>query len=261
LINSTKPVRLLTEFKEKVWGRHDLSPLFPDNALKIGEVWFKADLPLLVKFVFTSEKLSVQVHPDDAFAARHEKSPGKTEMWHVIKADPGAQVALGFVQRFNKAQVREMAQSGSIEEALEWIDVSAGDTFYVPAGTVHAIGGGLVLCEIQQQSDITYRLYDYGRPRDLHLDKGLQVAIAGPAEHLTRPWPVTCRYFHTEPLAIEDCGLYPAAPYFRLLIALEGVGKLSDEAFQPGEAFLIPAGAPDFLIESPAAKFLQTWVP
>ena len=259
--NSSKPVRLPTKFLEKVWGRHDLSPLFPDNPLKVGEVWFTADLPLLVKFVFTSEKLSVQVHPNDAFAARHEKSLGKTEMWHVVKAEPGAQVALGFSQTYNKAQVREMAQSGSIEEALHWIDVSKGDTFYVPPGTVHALGAGLVMCEIQQNSDITYRLYDYGRPRELHLDKGLQVASTGSAEIKSRPWPISCRYFHTEPLAVHGTTSYPAADRFRILIALQGAGTLAGQAFQAGEAFHVPAGAPEFPIDSKAASFLQTWVP
>lgn len=260
-MNSSKPVRLPTEFKEKVWGRQDLQPLFPDNASKIGEVWFIADLPLLVKFVFTSDKLSVQVHPDDNFAGRHEHSPGKTEMWHVLKADAGAQVALGFRKTQNKKQVRELAQSGEIEEALNWVDVRAGDTFFVPAGTVHAIGAGLVLCEIQQQSDITYRLYDYGRPRELHLDKGLQVASIAPADFLVRPWPIDCRYFHVEPLAVKDVSLYASAPRFRILVALQGAGTLDGQAFQAGEGFLIPAGAPDFLIESPAANFLQTWIP
>jgi mannose-6-phosphate isomerase len=95
-VNGSAPVRLPTSFKEKIWGALDLAPWYPDPGKKIGEVWFEADVPLLVKFVFTSERLSVQVHPDDAFAAAHEKSLGKTEMWYVLRADPGAQIALGF---------------------------------------------------------------------------------------------------------------------------------------------------------------------
>jgi mannose-6-phosphate isomerase len=259
--NSSGPVRLSTLFKEKVWGRHDLAPLFPDDQRKIGEVWFEADLPLLVKFVFTSDKLSVQVHPDDYFAARHENSRGKTEMWHVLKADPGAQVAIGFRKPLNKKLMREAALSGEIEELLRWVDARAGDTFFVPAGTVHAIGAGLVLCEIQQHSDVTYRLYDYGRGRELHLDKGLQIASIAAAEYQTRPWPVDCPYFHTEPVEVRDVSLYAPPDRFHILIALAGTGKLDGQAFQAGEAFLIPAGAPEFLIESPAANFLQTWVP
>jgi mannose-6-phosphate isomerase len=253
------PIRLPTEFKEKVWGRHDLQPLFPDNALKIGEVWFKADLPLLVKFLFTSDKLSVQVHPDDAFAAEHEHSLGKTEMWHVVKADPGAQVAMGFRETLDRIQMRQAALSGEIEKLLHWVDVKAGDTFFIPPGTVHAIGAGLVLCEIQQQSDITYRLYDYGRQRELHLDKGLAVASMGPADFRPQPWPVDCRYFHTEPLAIRGTSQYPQAGHFRILIALAGTGTLAGQAFQAGEAFLIPADTPGFSIQSDSANFLQTW--
>lgn len=256
-----KPIRLPTEFKEKVWGRHDLQPLFPDNARKIGEVWFKADLPLLVKFVLTAEKLSVQVHPDDSFAAEHEKCPGKTEMWHVVKADAGAQVALGFRKTLDRAQAREAAQSGEIEKLLQWVDVKAGDTFFIPAGTVHAIGAGLIMCEIQQQSDITYRLYDYGRQREMHLEKGLQVARLGPADNHAHPWPVHCRYFHAEPFQVRGSSFYGPADRFRILIALAGGGLLDSQPFQAGEAFLIPAGAPEFPILSEAADFLQTWVP
>jgi mannose-6-phosphate isomerase len=254
-----KPIRLPTEFKEKVWGRHDLEPLFPNDDRKIGEVWFKADLPLLVKFVFTAEKLSVQVHPDDSFAAEHENSLGKTEMWHVVKAEPGAQVALGFCKTLDINHAREAAQSGEIEKLLHWFDVKVGDTFFIPAGTVHAIGAGLVLCEIQQQSDITYRLYDYGRERELHLEKGLQVAHLGPADYRPQPWPVSCSYFHTEPLAVRGTCRYPEADRFRLLIALAGSGTLQNEEFHAGETFLIPAGTPDFQIQSPSANFLQTW--
>jgi mannose-6-phosphate isomerase len=256
-----RPIRLSTEFKEKVWGRHDLQPLFGQNALKIGEVWFKADLPLLVKFIFTAEKLSVQVHPNDAFAAEHENSSGKTEMWHVVKADLGAQVALGFHKALTAARMREAALSGEIENLLDWVDVHAGDTFFVPAGTVHAIGAGLVLCEIQQQSDITYRLYDYGRPRELHLDKGLQVALRGPAEYHAQLLPVKCPYFYTDALEVQGASLYPQADRFRILIGLSGSGTLDGQAFEAGEAFLIPAGTPEFAIQSLSAKFLQTWVP
>jgi mannose-6-phosphate isomerase len=259
--SSSGPLRLPTLYKEKVWGRHDLHPLFPDDERKIGEVWFEADLPLLAKFVFTSDKLSVQVHPDDYFAARHEHSLGKTEMWHVVKADAGAQVALGFRKPLNKKLMREAALSGEIEELLRWVDVKAGDTFFVPAGTVHAIGAGLVLCEIQQHSDVTYRLYDYGRGRELHLDKGLQIASIAPAEYQSRPWPVTCAYFHTELVEVRDVSLHPTPDRFQILIAIAGAGKLDGQDFQAGEAFLIPAASPEFLIESPAANFLQTWVP
>jgi mannose-6-phosphate isomerase len=162
-----KPQRLTPRFLEKVWGSTRLEPWFPNSQKKIGEVWFEgvADLPLLIKFLFTSENLSVQVHPE-----------GKTEMWHILAAEPGAKIAAGFREPVTAEQAKAAALSGEIEEMLEWFDAAPGDTFFIPAGTVHAIGAGLSLCEIQQWSDVTYRLYDYGRPRELHLDQGLAVS-------------------------------------------------------------------------------------
>src|SRR5690348_16806084 len=143
----SEPVRLSPSLREKVWGRTRLSPWFPDSPTPIGEAWFLADreLPLLVKLLFTSEKLSVQVHPDDG-----EDGPrGKTEMWHILEAEPGATIALGFRERITRERLREAAGTKEIEKLLNWIQVKAGQTFYSPAHTVHAIGGGIVLCEIQ----------------------------------------------------------------------------------------------------------------
>ena len=262
-INSNKPYRLPAIFKEKVWGRADLSPWFEDQGRKIGEVWFETDLPLLVKFVFTSEKLSVQVHPGDAFAAAHENSPGKTEMWHVLKADPGASIALGFREALSVERLREAALSGEIEHLLHWIPARAGETFFVPAGTVHALGAGLAVCEIQQQSDITYRFYDYGRPRELHLDKALQVAARGPAGTRPQDLPVTCEYFHTEKTLVEHRIIHPANDArFRILIFLFGRGSIEGEPFRQGEAWLAPALAPSFEIDaSEPVTLLETWVP
>ena len=262
-ISSNKPNRLPAVFKEKVWGRTDLSPWFGNESRKIGEVWFEADLPLLVKFVFTSEKLSIQVHPDDAFAAVHENSPGKTEMWYVLKADPGASIALGFREHLSVERLREAALSGEIERLLHWIPVRAGDTFFVPAGTVHALGAGLAVCEIQQQSDITYRFYDYGRPRELHLDKALQVATRGPAGTRPQDLPVTCEYFRTEKTLVEHRTIHPANDArFRILIFLFGRGSIAGELFRQGEAWLVPARAPSFEIDArEPVTLLETWVP
>jgi mannose-6-phosphate isomerase len=262
-VSSNKPVRLPTRFLEKVWGTTDLLPWFPESATKIGEVWFEADLPLLVKFVFTSDRLSVQVHPDDEFAAAHEKSRGKTEMWYVLRADPGARIATGFRQAISRERLRESALSGEIEDLLNWIDVTAGDAFYVPAGTVHAIGGGLALCEIQQYSDITYRLYDYGRPRELHLDKAIQVASHEAASVGPVPLPIDCKYFHTELAKTASPLRYsPESGRFHLLIFLSGSGRIADQPFREGETWLVPPGANPFLIQpGEPAKFLRTWVP
>src|SRR5579863_10722473 len=174
--------KLDPSFREKIWGATRLEPWFPNSPSKIGEVWFEAahGLPL-VKFLFTTEKLSVQVHPGDAYARQHHGSPGKTEMWYILAAEPGARIAAGFREPLTPEQARAAAVSGEIEGLLQWFDARPGDAFFIPAGTVHAIGAGLVLCEIQQNSDVTYRLYDYnrpgadGQPRPLHLEKALDV--------------------------------------------------------------------------------------
>ena len=166
---------------EKVWGRDTLpQPFEAPEGERIGEIWFEPPAMLdtiLAKYLFTSEKLSVQVHPDDARAP--QGSRGKEECWLVLDAEPGAQLAIGFDEPIDADTMRQAAEDGSIEQRLMWHDVRAGDFFYLPAGTVHAIGGGLSLVEIQQNSDLTYRLYDYGRPRELHLEDGVAVADGG----------------------------------------------------------------------------------
>lgn len=260
---SSAPIRLPVTFKEKIWGSTDLSPLYPSSSQKIGEVWFEADLPLLVKFVFTTARLSVQVHPDDAFAAAHEHSLGKTEMWYVMHAEPGAQVAVGFRQPITPERLRESALNGEIEHLLHWVEVSQGDCFFIPAGTVHAIGPGLALCEIQQHSDITYRLFDYGRPRELHLERALQVASLAAHDAKPRILPIDCQYFHTELAKFDLPFEYPASPdRFHLLVFLGGMGGIGDQQFRAGETWLVPKGADSFSIQpDEPTKFLRTWVP
>lgn len=260
---ASAPVRLATRFLEKVWGTEDLAPWYPSQGKKIGEVWFEADLPLLVKFVFTAERLSVQVHPGDAFAAAHENSRGKTEMWYILRADPGAQIAIGFRESISADRLRESALNGEIEGLLNWINVEAGNAFLIPAGTVHAIGGGLAICEIQQHSDVTYRLYDYGRPRELHLEKALQVASTEANRIKSVPLPIDSPYFHTELARIATPIHYvPAPDGFHILIFVAGRGSIAGQAFNEGEAWLVPAGAEKFMIQpDDPAKFLRTWVP
>lgn len=271
------PRRLHAEFKEKVWGATDLSPWYPDSTVKIGEVWFtdslpgQPALPLLAKFIFTSGHLSVQVHPGDQFASEHEHSPGKTEMWHVLRAAPGARLALGFRQPITRTRLIEASLSGEIEDLLQWYEASAGDTYFVPAGTVHAIGAGLAVCEIQQQSDITYRLYDYGRPRELHLEKGAAVADLGthPGKQSAVPQAdgslvlAECDYFRTELLPVaSDLPFTPRSANLELLIVLEGSGLLAGQPFHAGEGWLVPAGAPPFRIEPGIpGRILRTFVP
>ncbi|WP_370179106.1 class I mannose-6-phosphate isomerase [Alteriqipengyuania sp.] len=174
--------QLPTHLVHKVWGRQVPPPPFTNPGDEpLGEIWF--DPPpelanLLVKFIFTDAALSVQVHPDDAQAPAGKR--GKNECWYVLDAEPGAKLAVGLTGEMSVDDLRAAALDGSIEDALGYVEVQAGDFFSIPAGTVHAIGAGISLLEVQQNSDITYRLYDYGRPRQLHLEDGLQVAHRGP---------------------------------------------------------------------------------
>lgn len=235
------------------WGSTKLEPWFPNSQEKIGEVWFEGppDSPLLIKFLFTTAALSVQVHPDDEYAREHHGSRGKTEMWHVLAAQPGARIAAGFREPVTTKQIQAAAESGTIEQLLTWYDASPGDTFFIPAGTVHAIGGGLTLCEIQQTSDITYRLFDYGRPRELHLDHGVRVSNLGPhaaKQEAREGLLVECSHFTTEKYWIA--GRKTLAPVDRdqILIVLQGAGEIDGRVIRAGEVFRIPAGDPPVVI-------------
>jgi mannose-6-phosphate isomerase len=244
---------------EKVWGSTKLSPWYPDSQNKIGEVWFDApaDVPLLVKFLFTTENLSVQVHPEDDYAREHHNgSNGKTEMWHILRADPGAKIALGLNQKITAAKLREASQNGEIMDLLNWIEVKPGDTFYTPARTIHAIGAGVALCEIQQISDITYRLYDYGRPREMHLDHGVAVSELNaytPADL------ATCPYFRTKLVeASAPTQLRVEAP--SILICLQGGGTLDGASYRLGQAWHVTE--PGISIDpTEPSRFLLTHVP
>lgn len=170
---------------EKPWGRENLpAPFAAPPGKRIGEIWFEppaALRQLLVKYIFTSEALSVQVHPSDAQTeAAGLGRQGKEECWLIVSADPGARLGIGFERSLTAEAMRAAALDGSIENLLHWYPVKPGDFFYIPANTVHAIGAGIGLIEVQQNSDITYRLYDYGRPRELHLDQGMAVARGEP---------------------------------------------------------------------------------
>jgi mannose-6-phosphate isomerase len=262
------PRRLSPSFREKVWGSTELAPWFAGKGQKIGEVWFEADpsLPILVKFLFTTEKLSVQVHPPDA-----PERLGKTEMWYILGAAGGKDLALGFREPVSKAQLRQASLDGDVENLLRWFSLRPGDVFFAQPGTVHAIGAGVTLCEIQQNSDITYRLYDYGRPRELHLEEALAVARLEPHPGPSQPKQlgdgdhllVECDYFVTESLCLQGERRYqPEADRFHLLICLEGRGLLASEAFAPGEVWLVPAGSAPFdLRAEPAAHLLRTYPP
>jgi mannose-6-phosphate isomerase len=169
---------------ERVWGRTDIPAGFPRLGadVPVGEIWFEppADAPLLIKYLFTAERLSIQVHPDDEAARAGGFPRGKDEAWYILDAGPDARIGLGLTHEVSREALRAAALDGSIETLLDWRPVTPGELLYSPAGTIHAIGGGISLIEIQQNLDLTYRLYDYGRPRALHLDEGVAAARPEP---------------------------------------------------------------------------------
>jgi mannose-6-phosphate isomerase len=242
-------VKLKPELVEKPWGRTDLPACFGDSAgRRIGEVWFTSpdNLPLLVKYLFTCERLSIQVHPSDDQAQTRGLPSGKEECWLILDAESGATLGLGLKHEVTANQLREAALDGSVEELMDWKPVRAGDFFYVPAGTVHAIGGGLSLIEFQQNADVTYRLYDYGRPRELHLDDGIAVS---------RPEPYrdqrACHVSSEQGLVLVNgpkfslvraSSIDPLPDRRRWVIPLGGAVRSGKERAGPGECLLLEAG-------------------
>ena len=183
----------------KPWGMLDLRP-WSDSSQEgrpIGEIWYErpdaaaVGSSLLLKLLFTSQPLSIQVHPDDAYARSMGLPHGKTEAWYVLSAAPEARIALGLNQPLTPQQLREAINTGSILDLVQWQSVAPGDTILVPAGTIHAIGAGVVIAEIQQRSDETFRLFDYGRQRELHVERAIAVADAGPANLRVTPSRLT----------------------------------------------------------------------
>jgi mannose-6-phosphate isomerase len=242
--------------------------------------------PLLVKFLFTTDRLSVQVHPPDA-VARRKGSWGKTEMWHILHAEPGAQLAVGFRKHLPETAstpqaLRQAAADGAIEQMLDWQEVHAGETYFVPAGTVHAIGGGITLCEIQQNSDITYRLYDYNRPgtdglpRALHLNEALEVIDWQTPGGRTQPAALStsggaytllaaCPYFATERWELRR-PLRFNSRRMELWVGLEGRAEFEacgDRAVcGSGDVAVIPADAVGYSVRPLApSAFLRTYCP
>ena len=273
----------------------------PLTGEKLGDVWPKLspqwagtradlahDFPLLVKFIFAEQKLSVQVHPGDDFAARHESAAGgcgKTEMWYAIRAREGAEVMVGVKPGVTAEKFKQAIAAGTAEDCLEHVAMRAGDAIFVPAGTAHTIGGGLVLCEIQQHSDITYRVYDYnrrdaqGKLRDLHIEKALQVIQFGEQSGgkvdpvriergaVTETYFVACRYFATEKWEFAERVASTTSPeHFDLLIILEGQGSIrwggESVEYAPAQTWFVPAALGAYQL-TPGARttVLRTYVP
>ena len=240
-----------------------------------------AGLHILVKLIDARENLSVQVHPDDAYASEHEGGQeGKTEMWYVVDAEPGAKLVFGLDRMMTSEHLRTCLERGTVESCLRWVPVQKNDVFFIPAGTIHAIGGGVLVAEIQQSSNLTYRLYDYGRlgkdgrPRPLHVDKALDVADLSGSQHLRQPMRVLryrrgfaeeslckCPYFQVERCLLNGEGvvLPPQPESYRVLLCLEGAGCLYEGDyplhFHKGDTLFIPATAEDLEL-SGGAEFL-----
>jgi len=289
------PLLLLPEFHERVWGTHDLSAFYPSHKVgkePIGEVWLTGEgcrvgnggmqgrtlgevarqfgkelngtlapqnrFPLLLKIIFPKDKLSVQVHPDDAEAKKVGLPCGKTECWYVLSASSRARVALGLKPGTRYAQVETAIRGKNMEELLNWIQVKPGEMLYVDAGTVHAIGPDCVLLETQQNSDTTYRLYDYGRPRELHVERGLaamkEVTRAGKVKSRGgngRVVLVSSPCFEVDKMLMKEAKTFSTvvnrdrtSPH--CIIGIRGCGIIESEGAVPitvgrGEAAVIPA--------------------
>ena len=298
------PFRIDPKFDVRVWGYDDLRPWFDVRAETgpLGEAWLTGDMclvatgphkgkrldelfrdahvallgagapavdsPLLIKVIFAKEKLSVQVHPDDKMAHKYGDPRGKTECWYALDAEPGAQVAVGLKPGVTLEQVEQGIHEGTLEESLNILPVQQGDMIFVDAGTVHAIWPGAILLETQQNCDLTYRMYDYGRPRELHVDKALEATklvtragkvAAGPLAD--RTVLIDTDYFRVERISVEakrdSMSLRPAGSSAGLayLFAAAGVGLISGDEFEPIElparAIVgVPASSPVFTVEN-----------
>ena len=317
------PLLMLPKFDPRPWGTHNLSPIYPNRQFgeKIGEAWLTGDdckvangpltgqtlaqlsekyqrelvgdaardarrFPLLLKFLFPHEKLSVQVHPDDEQARKVGQPWGKTECWYVAHAKRGAQIGLGLKPGVTVGQFKDAIEEKRAEESLNWLNVYTGDMIYVAGGTVHTLGPGSVIVETQQQSDTTYRLYDYGRPRELHLKEGLAAVKAKVASgKVVRPAPAQIQGSSNRQAALV------AAPYFvvdmfemkdaqelstrdgsgkssaQILVAVEGCGVVEAPGAEPvtvakGDAVVIPASTERFTVHPQwSIEFLRSGVP
>jgi mannose-6-phosphate isomerase len=256
-------MKLERRYVEKPWGRTSLPPMFtPPPGKRIGEVWFTGagDQPLLAKYIFTSERLSIQVHPDDGEARARGLAGGKSECWYIVDAAPESVIGLGFRREVSKQELRSAALDGSIERLIDWRTVRAGDFLFVRPGTVHAIGGGISLLEFQQNSDVTYRLYDYGRPRELHLADGIAVAHRGPfggtIEHLSAVEQQLLVDGPAFSLAKSTTDAFTDRP--RWVMPLEGLVRSGGDEAGAGECLLVPPFQP---VESNGAQLLIGAIP
>jgi len=260
---------LLNEYKEELVGKE----VFKNFGIKF---------PLLIKYIDAAENLSIQLHPNDKIAREKHNSFGKTEMWYIMQADKDAELILGFKEPISKSRYVELVEKNELPEALNKIKVKVGDAFIIPPGLVHAIGKGVVLAEIQQTSDVTYRIYDWdrktesGQKRELHTDLALEaIELSSKNGHkiICKIHPnstseiITTSYFKTNIISVEGeiSKDYTQKDYFLVLMGVEGESFVSlengnTEILKQGETLLIPASASKIKINSAGAKILEVSV-
>ena len=321
-----EPTRIEPIFSPRLWGSRSLAPLYPDKsnlAEPLGEAWLtgfdckiasgplvgkslgeawkamlvdwrgtqldsRKEFPILVKFIFPQDKLSIQVHPDDAYAAAHEQAAGgrgKTEMWHAVSSEPGARLLLGLKPGTDKKKFLDAMRENTLEDIFQSHLVSPGDTFFVNAGTPHTIGSGMILCEVQEYSDLTYRVYDYGRVdgkgkhRELHIEKALEVMKFGvaapvkvrplhlPGDGVHKMLLAACSYFATERwefrVTVEAESRHG---HFELFVVLDGAGYIhwqgSPLSYKRGQCWFIPASLGKFSLQpEQSTSVIRTYVP
>lgn len=263
--------RLETIVVEKPWGRTDIPKDFGNfDGRRIGEIWFSNpagdDAPIMVKFLFTSERLSIQVHPDDPAAQAAGYPRGKEECWLILDAQPGAELGVGLNRESSRGELHGAALDGSIVDMIDWRPSKGGDFVYNRAGTIHAIGPGLTVVEVQQNVDCTYRLYDYGRPRELHLDEGLRVSNPGPVrdprdtivDPAANRMLVSGPYFHLAQLAAPiDPAILAQASGELTFVPLSAGCRVAGETVALGEAVLL--SDPSAIMIDEGARALLTW--
>lgn len=252
---------------KKVWG---------DNAQSF------ENFPVLIKFIDAKQALSIQVHPDDEYALRVEKEFGKNEMWYILDCEPGSFLYFGVNRELSKEEFRKRIEDDTILEILNKVEVHKGDVFFIKAGTIHAIGAGIMICEIQQNSNSTYRVYDFGRtdakgnPRELHIDKAVDVSQLTPsdttygqqpkvelADHNTVSTLASCKYFTSECYQVQDhITLNADEKSFHSIIILEGSGSVvcGDEKvnYKKGDSIFLPANAKEYTVEGACSFILTT---
>jgi mannose-6-phosphate isomerase len=262
--------------KPKPWGSVDLRPWSQASTKDgpIGELWFErpglaaSETTLLLKLLLTTEPLSIQVHPDDAFARSIGLSNGKTEAWYILSAIAGAQVAVGLSYPRSATELRAAITDGSIANIVHWHPVHQGDVIFIPAGTIHAIGAGIVLAEIQQHSDATFRLFDYGRQRELHIESAVAVATAGPRQVQSPPERLSDArmaltvnpYFALEQIDLAPGSVWMLdAPKETWVLAIEGHAHLGSTRLALGDAVFLQADHTDIEVGADGLKALLAY--